>query len=146
MTADLLVAEVFRRSDQLLAAWAVHALTAVVVVALVLGVPAVRDSRRSRRVLAGLFAFLALANLEGVLWILKQWRAVTEALGQSSVWVATPASRPLGEVTDAPHPLWVIPFHLILDVIVLAVLLRVSPQPEPEMTLATGPGSRVDAT
>jgi hypothetical protein len=127
MTADVLLAELFRRSDQLLAAWAVHALTAVAVVALVLAVPTVRDSRRARRVLAGLFAFLALANLEGMLWILKQWRAVAEGLGQTAVWVASPAARSLGEVTDAPHPLWVVPFHLVLDALVLWVLLRARP-------------------
>jgi hypothetical protein len=129
MSADVLLAEVFRRSDQLLAAWAVHAVTAVAVVALVVAVPAVRDSRRARRVLAGLFAFLALANLEGMLWILKQWRAVADGLGQSAVWVSSPAARSLAEVTDAPHPLWVVPFHLALDVLVVWVVLRYEMRP-----------------
>ncbi len=132
MTADPLVAEVFRRSDQLLAAWAVHALTAVGVVALAAAVPAVRDCRRSRRVLALLFALLALANLEGMLWILKQWQAVSDALGALPAWAVSPAARPLAGVLDAPHPLWVVPFHLVLDGFVVFVLLRVgSPQPTP---------------
>ncbi len=125
MTAAALLAEIFRRSDQLLAAWAVHTAVAVAVVALAVAAPAVRGDRRARRVLAGLFAFLALANLEGMLWILKQWRAVADALG-------TLPDRPAGdlaEVTAAPHALWVVPFHLVLDVATVWAVLTAGRPP-----------------
>ncbi|MDB5312032.1 MAG: hypothetical protein JWO38_6234 [Gemmataceae bacterium] len=125
MNGDGLLAEVFRRSDQLLAAWAVHAGVAVAVLALVLAAPAVRDDRRARRVLAAAFAFLALANLEGMLWVLKQWRAVADALRDSAAWEAgRRVQADLAEVVDAPHPLWVVPFHLVLDAFVVWVVLR----------------------
>jgi hypothetical protein len=121
-----LLSEVFRRSDVLLAAWAVHTLVAVGVLALVLGVPAVRDDRRARRLLAAAFAFLAVTNLEGMHWVLKQWAAATAALKASPEFAGADESAraAMGEVIEAPHLLWVVPFHLIVDAFVLWVVLR----------------------
>ena len=124
MTADTLLAETFRRSDQLLLAWAVHAAVAVAVLGLVLGVPTIRADRSARRVLAGVFAFLALANLEAMLWVLKQWRAVYSALDEAAGWASFPGRFDLAEVAAAPPALWVVPFHLVLDVVVVWVVLR----------------------
>lgn len=123
MSVESLLAEIFRRSDLLLATWAVHAATALVVVALVVAAPPVRDDRRARWVLAGVFAFLAFANLEGMMWILMQWQALTDALVQLHIWQTSPGTNVLVKVTNPPHPLWVVPFHLVLDVAVVALSL-----------------------
>ncbi|MBX9585462.1 MAG: hypothetical protein K2X87_34580 [Gemmataceae bacterium] len=124
MTADALLAETFRRSDQLLLAWAVHSAVAVAVLGLVLGVPAIRADRSARRALAGVFAFLAVANLEAMLWVLKQWRAVFAALDDSAGWALFPGRLDLAEVAAAPPAVWVVPFHLALDAAVVWVALR----------------------
>jgi hypothetical protein len=124
MPADALLAETFRRSDQLLLAWAVHAAVALAVLALVLGAPAIRADRHARRVLAGVFAFLALANLEAMLWVLKQWRAAFAALDGSAGWAMFPGRVGLADVAAAPPAVWVVPFHLVLDAAVVWVALR----------------------
>ena len=133
MTPDALLAETFRRSDQLLAAWATHAAAAGVVLVVVVSVPAGRADRSARRVLAAAFAFLALANLEGMLWILKQWAAVADLLRDGPALAPHPDPRQnallaaLADVSAAPHPLWVVPVHLVLDAFVLWVALRRRP-------------------
>jgi hypothetical protein len=123
MSIDHVLPEIFRRSDLLLAAWVVHAATALVVVALVVAAPAVRDDRRARSVLAGVFVFLAFANLEGMMWILMQWQTLADALVQLHVWQTSPGTNVLVKVTTPPHPLWVVPFHLVLDVAVVTLTL-----------------------
>lgn len=126
MTGTDLLAEVFRRSDVILAAWAFH----VVVGGAVLGVAQfsgrVRGDRRARRLLAAAFAFYALTHLESMRWVLKQWGAAAAALKVAPDFVsADPAARgPLLQVIEAPDPVWVVPFHLVLDAFVLWVVLR----------------------
>lgn len=122
--ADLLLAETFRRSDQLLRAWAVHSAAAVAVLGLALGVPLVRADRFARRAVAGLFAVLAFANLQAMLWVLKEWRAVFAALEQARGWGMYPGQDELAAVAAAPPAAWVVPFHLALDVLVIWVVLR----------------------
>lgn len=130
MNGTGLLVEVFRRSDVILAAWAAHVVVggAVLVAALLSG--RIRDDRRVRRVLAAAFAFYAVTHLESMHWVLKQWAAATAALKAAPDFVtADPAAREaLLGVIEAPHPLWVVPFHLALDAFVLWVLLRPRPQ------------------
>lgn len=124
MTADALLAETFRRSDQLLLAWAVHAAVAVAALGLALGVSAVRADRFARQAVAGLFLFLAFANLQAMLWILKQWRAVFAALEETPGWAMAAGRVELADVAAAPPAVWVVSFHLALDGLVIWVVLR----------------------
>ena len=101
MTADALLAETFRRSDQLLLAWAVHAAVAVAALGLALGIPTIRADRFARRAVAGLFLFLAFANLQAMLWILKQWRAVFAALEETPGGAMAPGRAELADVAAA---------------------------------------------
>ena len=121
MTADALLAETFRRSDQLLLAWAVHSAVALATLVSVLGVPTIRADRFGRRVLASLFGFLAFANLQAMLWVLKEWRAAFAVLERTPGWARVAE---LADVAAAPPAAWVVPFHLALDVLVIWVVLR----------------------
>lgn len=108
--------QVFARSDQLLWLWNFYVGIVVATLAAAVFVPVVRADRRARIGLMALFAFLAYANLESMRWVLKQWHSLVEA--NRSVIVPGP----LDSVREAPHPLWVFPFHLILDAGVLAAV------------------------
>lgn len=126
MNGTELLSEVYRRSDVILAAWAFHVIVAGVVFGVGLFSARLRDNRRARRLLAAGFAFYALTHLESMHWVLKQWAGATAALKASPEFAnADPAARAaLGPVIEAPAPAWVVPFHLILDIFVLWVVLR----------------------
>lgn len=110
--------QVFARSDQLLWLWNFYVAVIIAAVAGVFLVPAVRECRRVRIGLMALFAFVAYANLESMRWVLKQWQALVDATRGSI------APGPLDDVFAAPHPLWVFPFHLTLDAVVLVTIWR----------------------
>lgn len=115
--------QVFARSDQLLWLWNSYVVVVVVTLAAAVLVPAVRDHKRLRIGLMGVFAFVAYANLESMRWVLKQWHTLMEAHRDK----ITPG--PLDDVLAAPHPLWVFPFHLTLDVVVLVAVWRLARRP-----------------
>lgn len=124
--ADLaaLTDRVFARSDQLLWLWNFYVVLVLAVLAAALTMPTLRVHRTRRYGFMLLFLFLAYANLESMRWVLKQWHAVVES-GRSAI-----VPGPLEDVLNAPHPLWVFPFHLILDLGVLYALWRLTwPQP-----------------
>ena len=111
---------VFARSDQLLWLWNFYVGTAFLTLACAALVPAVRENKKVRIGLMAVFAFVAYANLESMRWVLKQWHSLVEANRSSIV------PGPLDAVLEAPHPLWVFPFHLILDAAVLFAIWRLS--------------------
>jgi hypothetical protein len=112
---------VFARSDQLLWLWNFYVVMVVLTLAAMVLIPAIRDQKRLRLGLMGLFAFVAYANLESMRWVLKQWQCLVEA--------EPPGSGPLAAVMAAPHPLWVFPFHLTLDAFVLYAIVRLAQMP-----------------
>lgn len=112
--------QVFARSDQLLWLWNFYVGTAIVTLGCAVLVPAVRESQRTRIGRMAVFAFVAYANLESMRWVLKQWHSLVEAHRAR----ITPG--PLDAVREAPHPLWVFPFHLIWDAAVLVAIWRLS--------------------
>lgn len=120
MTEMELVDRVFLRSDQLLWLW--NAYVAVVAATLIVAVtvPMVKERRGVRNGLIGVFVFVAYANLESMRWVLKQWQVLVE----SHPDVIVPD--PLASVMPAPHPLWVFPFHLILDLLVVLAIWRLT--------------------
>ncbi len=108
----------FARSDQLLWLWNFYVAVVVATLAAAALVPAVRERKPVRVGLMAGFAFVAYANLESMRWVLKQWGLLVEAGG--------PPTGPLAAVIESPHPLWVFPFHLILDAAVLVAIWRLS--------------------
>ncbi len=129
--------QVFARSDQLLWLWNFYVAVVVAALAGAAFAPAVRNHRRARIGLMAIFAFVAYANLESMRWVLKQWHSLVEARR------AAIAPGPLDAVLEAPHPLWVFPFHLILDAAVLAAIWRLS---RPSDSPVNASPSRTDRT
>jgi hypothetical protein len=103
---------IFRRSDQLLWLWNFYVVVVVAALAAAASWPGFREKRAWRFGLMFLFAFVAYANLESMRWVLKQWHALADANPELT-------RGPMTSVIEAPHPLWVFPFHLILDAFVL---------------------------
>ncbi|MBL8867123.1 MAG: hypothetical protein JNK93_16325 [Planctomycetia bacterium] len=128
--------QIFARSDQLLWLWNFYVAIVVVALAAAVWVPAVQADRRARIVLMVFFAFLAYANLESMRWVLKQWHALVESNRSAIV------SGPLDSVREAPHPLWVFPFHLILDFSVLIVIWRLARSAEPPVSASASSTGR----
>jgi hypothetical protein len=122
LIADL-TDRVFARSDQLLWLWNFYILIVVVTLFSAAMVPLVRENRRVRIGLMAAFGFVAYANLESMRWVLKQWHSLVET-DRGSI-----ASGPLESVMEAPHPLWVFPFHLTLDLFVLLAVWWMNRKP-----------------
>ncbi len=124
MTEATLLDQTFRRWEMLLHAWYVYAAAAFAVLALFAVVPALRHDRRATRLFLLGFTFFAWTHLLALLYILKSWAALA---GQLRLDTATRgvdfADRFANAgVVDAPDAVWVVPFHLIGDAIVLGGL------------------------
>jgi hypothetical protein len=119
LLADL-TDQVFARSDQLLWQWNFYVGVVIVTLAGALLIPAIRERKPLRIGFMAIFAFVAYANLESMRWVLKQWQLLVEA-NRASI-----NRGPLDAVLEAPHPLWVFPFHLTLDAVVLLAIWRLA--------------------
>jgi hypothetical protein len=117
VTADALLSLVLSRSDHVLWLWCFHVAVSLGLFALVVAAPAVRADRRLVRLVLFGFAFYAYTHLECMRWEVKQWAAIAAELK------AMPRTPPtLRGIIDAPHPLWIIPFHVLFDAFVLYAL------------------------
>ena len=125
MDADALLAEVMRRSDFIFAGWNVLLLAGVGLLAAVALAPLLQGDRRAAGVLAAAFAFFALTHLLGMLHVVKQWESLTEALRHKLAADPALADR-LAFAVTAPHPSWIVPFHLAFDLFVLAAIWRLT--------------------
>lgn len=126
MTPDALLAQILGRSDQILWLWNFYVVVAAALIVYALGSQALRADRRAFRLVAGGFVFFAYTNLECMRWVVKQWVAVAAAFRETAAYAQASAAvrEQLDGVISAPHPLWIVPFHLALDALVLVVVWR----------------------
>jgi hypothetical protein len=120
--ANALLAEIMRRSDFIFAGWNILMVAGLGLIAAVGLTPSLRNDHSVCRLLAGGFSFFALTHLLGILHVTKQWASLTEALRLKL------ASEPaliekLEFAVMAPHPSWIVPFHLLFDTLVVAAVL-----------------------
>jgi hypothetical protein len=132
VTPDALLPLVLSRSDHVLWLWCFHAAVSFGLFALALTVPAFRTDRRLARLLVFGYAFYAYTHLECMRWEVMQWGVVADLLKAQPGFdqSVVPPRFPLGKVADAPHPVWIIPFHLVFDAgVVYALWAAVRPRP-----------------
>ena len=118
MTPDALLEAVTRRWEMLQTAWTTYLVVSAAVLTLVVALPRLRADRRALLLLGVAFGFFAVTHLLGLLYTLKQWAALAEQFASTQ----TPAVRESfaeSGLVEAPHPLWVVPFHLAGDALVL---------------------------
>ena len=121
-----LIEATFQRWEMLLQAWNFYLVVSFALMLFVILAPVARTNRKVFWVLLAGFAFFAWTHLLGLLYILKQWAAVASLLrerfiqdGMSTAELETLANAGL---IDAPAAFWVVPFHLIADLIVFVGL------------------------
>lgn len=142
MNPNDLLAAVLARSDHVLWLWCFHAAVSFGLLAFAAAAPAVRADRRLLRLLLAGFAFYAFTHLESMMWVVKQWGAAATALKGSGVFhrVGDPVATELGPVTEAPHPAWIVPFHLAFDAFILYAIW-VAARPKPAAMSSARPAS-----
>ena len=123
MSDDALLDAVTRRWEMLQSAWTTYLVVCAGVLALVVALPRLRDDRRALQLLGVAFAFFAVTHLLGLLYTLKQWGALAAQFAATQSPAVRGAFAESGLV-EAPHPLWVLPFHLLGDALVLGGLWR----------------------
>lgn len=121
MDPNSLLAEIMRRSDFIFAGWNVLMVAGVGVLAVVGLSPALRADRRAALVLAAAFLFFALTHLLGMLHVTKQWESLTGALRHKLAGDPALADK-LEFAVMAPHPSWIVPFHLAFDAFVVSAV------------------------
>jgi hypothetical protein len=126
--ANAMLAEIMRRSDFIFAGWNVLMVAGVALVAAVGLSPALRADRRATAVLGAAFLFFALTHLLGMLHVTKQWESLTETLKYKLQTDPTLAEK-LDFAVMAPHPGWIVPFHLVFDAFVVAALWWLTRRP-----------------
>ncbi|MGL4422204.1 MAG: hypothetical protein ACRCZF_16160, partial [Gemmataceae bacterium] len=137
MGPNELFPEVFRRWELLHDSWNqfLFASAAVVGVAMVLRQRAT-DPKFGRVLMIGYIVY-AGGHLLTMLHLLKQWRGVADLLREQ--WPPMLSKIKWFQqlensgIVDSPHPLWVIPHHLLIDILVvvaLRYLLRAKPGEE----------------
>jgi len=113
----------FKRWDMLLNAWYVYAAAAFAVLTLFAVARRLRRDRPAVRLFQAGFAFFAWTHLLALLYILKSWAALAAqfklSVGQNADTLARFEN---AGVLDAPDAVWVVPFHLIGDALVLGGL------------------------
>ena len=119
MDASTLLAEIMRRSDFIFAGWNVLMVAGVGLLAVIGLSPALRADRRAAAVLGAAFLFFALTHLLGMMHVTKQWESLAEALRHKLAAEPVTAEK-LDFAVTAPHPSWIVPFHLAFDAFVLA--------------------------
>jgi len=119
-----LVEQTFKRWDMLLNAWYVYAAAALAVVALFAVVRRLRADRPAVRLFLAGFAFFAWTHLLALLYILKSWAALAAQLKADTADRGSDFAARFENsgVLDAPDAVWVVPFHLIGDALVLGGL------------------------
>jgi len=121
VNAETLLDQTFKRWDMLLNAWYVYAAAAFAVLALVAVVRPLRQDRPAIRLFQVGFAFFAWTHLLALLYILKSWAALAAQL-RLGVDEGTLTRFENAGVIDAPDAVWVVPFHVIGDALVLGGL------------------------
>ena len=136
MNAQTLLDQTFKRWDMLLNAWYVYAAAAFAVLALFAVVRPLRCDRPAVRLFQAGFAFFAWTHLLALLYILKSWAALAaqfklDTAGRGSDFAARFEN---AGILDAPDAVWVVPFHLIGDALVLGglwwLVLPAPPRPQ----------------
>lgn len=128
MTETALLDHTFKRWDMLLTAWYVYAAAAFAVLALFTVARSLRADRRAVRLFQLGFAFFAWTHLLALLYILKSWAALAAQLKLDTAGRGTDFADRFANagVLDAPDAVWVVPFHLIGDALVLGGLAWLS--------------------
>jgi hypothetical protein len=119
VNADSLLAEIMRRADFVFAGWNVLMVAGLGLLVAVGMSSSLRADRRTGGVLIAGFAFFALTHLLGMLHVVKQWASLEQALRYKLVADPALAER-LNFAVTAPKEGWIVPFHLVFDVFVLA--------------------------
>ena len=125
MSNDALLDAVTRRWQMLQTQWALYLLVSAAVVVFVIALPGLRADRRALRLIAVAYAFFAWTHLLGLLYIIKQWALLAGELALHSDEAMRQRFLYAG-IFDAPAGFWVVPFHLMGDVLVLAGIWWVS--------------------
>jgi len=129
MTETALFEAGFRRWEMLWAAWNFYLILSLTLIIAFAALPALRTNRRVYWIFTVGYAGFAWAHLLGLLYILKQWRAIAEEL-RFMLERSQPVERyqelltrfEASGVLDAPEGFWVVPFHLVGDLFVLGAL------------------------
>ncbi len=116
----------FKRWEMLLAAWNFYLVVVFALIVLFVLSKSARTDRRVFWIMVSGFGFFAWTHLLGLLYILKQWTAIAAEL-KTKVAVRIPndvlESRFANAgIIDAPEAVWVVPFHIIVDVFVVAAI------------------------
>jgi hypothetical protein len=125
MNANTLLTIIMQRSDQLLVSWYWLALAGLaVIVAMALAPPGRITPSVARFVVAGWLVF-AITHAMCQHWILKQWAVCEHALREAAGFriAADTVRDDLATVVTAPHLAWVLPFHFLLDAVVLLAIV-----------------------
>ena len=124
MNEQTLLDQTFKRWDMLLTAWYVYAAAAFAVLALFAVVRPLREDRRAVWLFLAGFAFFAWTHLLALLYILKSWAALAAQLSTDTAgWGKEFAVRfENAGILDAPDAVWVVPFHVVGDALVLGGL------------------------
>ena len=125
MDANALLAEIMRRSDFIFAGWNVLILAGLGLLAAIGLSQTLRSDRRTGRVLMIGFAFFAVTHLLGMLHVTKQWASLTDALNHKLAGDPDLSAK-LEFAVMAPHPTWIVPFHLAFDAFVIAAAWRLT--------------------
>lgn len=122
MNPNILIPQILSRSDTVLYLWAILG-----VVGLAVLVAAARPQQHPSlgRLLFFGFAVFALTHLLSLQWLMKQWSGLSQAVQDSPAW-NLPANESMRnhirQAIDAPQPVWVVPFHLVFDALILTGL------------------------
>ncbi len=131
MNDQTLLDHTFKRWDMLLNAWYVYAAAAFAVLTLFAAARRLRQDRPAARLFQAGFAFFAWTHLLALLYILKSWAALAAQLKRGVTDAGTLARFENTGVLDAPDAVWVVPFHLIGDALVLGGLWWLTPPAPP---------------
>jgi hypothetical protein len=116
MTVETLLSEIAKKSDFIFTGWNILMLAGIGVI---LATPFLRGYSRVAFAVRVAFGFFAATHLLGMLHVLKQWASLEDGvkflLADNSV-----LREHLAFAVLAPHPTWVVPFHLLFDIFVVA--------------------------
>lgn len=115
VSPDALLAEILKRSDFIFTGWNVLMLAGVGVLVAVGLAP-----RRIARPVLAVFAFFAVTHLLGMLHVVKQWASLTESLKLKVAGEPGLLER-LDFAVLAPEIVWIVPFHLAFDALVIGL-------------------------
>lgn len=128
MTPHDHVALICARSDQILWLWVAYLAGAGGFLAFTLSAP--RD-RRTLLWFSGLFLFAAYTHLECMRWVVKQWHVLSTLFVRGPHYQGSVGEYKelLDGVIHAPNALWIIPFHVALDLAVLVAVWKLARRP-----------------